>query len=268
MKAVVRNLIFVLIVLFLSQAAMAVGAYTYNCNTMYLWDVSGTYDEDYSLLDDNMDITGSFNIVQDPQGKFSGSGNVGGSCYVMGYDVNIDMDMLVTGTITQKNNVATVKMNAKITGTVGIDGYGSLPFKGTEKITATVDPKSKMMTGKVSVSLRLKGLGTEKVTQGFSEALSDDDMDGSFTMTMDTNLVDGKKLTGIAQIILSNGDVYDFTAAGKYNPKKNIDTVTLKGIGSIVKSSLKTTANSTNGQIISVSGKVLGQNIKGVNITP
>ena len=87
-------------------------------------------------------------------------------------------------------------------------------------------------------------------------------MNGTSTLTLD--YFGDKKLSGDGTLLISNGDSYDFSGKGSYNEKKDESSLTLKGD----KNSLTIKIDGASGEIKSLTGKVLGQQLKGTDITP
>jgi hypothetical protein len=249
-----------LLVMFCLSLPDAVGeTYTYNFDGQPytgIWDVSGSYSGKLCGLDI------SYTVTQDTGGKLTGSGDVTGSPYIEKYGMYVDIDMTcnITGSVSQKNSVCLVKLNIKAKGTASFDGRTS-SARAYETITAEIDPASKEMSGTVKARVSSKGYSASD-TNEFVVSLPDINMDGTSTLTI--NYSGNKKLSGTAELLISNGDSYDLIATGRYNEKNNESTLTFKGD----KNRLTIKIKGTSGAIKSLNGRVLGQKLEGPYITP
>jgi len=250
-----------LLVMFCLFLPDAVGdeTYTYNFDGlpyMGVWDVSGSYSGDL------FDLAVDYTVTQDTGGKITGDGTVTGTMYIEKYDVDVDVDMTcnITGSVSQKNGVCMVKLSIKGRGTASFEG-GTYNASASETITAEIDPASKEISGTVKAKASSKGY-SESGTDTFSVPLPDTNMDGTATLTV--NYSGDKKLSGDGTLLISNDDSYDFIATGSYNAKKDESTLTLKGD----KNTLTIKIDGASGEIKSLKGKVLGQQLKGTDITP
>jgi hypothetical protein len=250
-----------LLVMFCLFLPDAVGSETYTYNFdgqpyMGVWDVSGTYSGE--LFDLDVDYT----VTLDTGGKITGTGDVTGTLYIEKYDVDVDVEMTcnITGSVSQKNGVCLVKLNIKGRGTASFEG-GTYNASASETITAEIDPESKEISGTVKAKASSKGY-SESGTDSFLVPLPDADMNGTSTLTI--NYSGDKKLSGDGTLLISNGDSYDFIAKGSYNAKKDESSLTLKG----GKNTLTIKIDGASGEIKSLTGKVLGQQLKGADITP
>ena len=217
-----------------------------------VWDISGTY---------NADLMGcgiTYNILQDAAGTITGAGDA--ICSIDEYD--IDMSFTVTGTVTQKNNLATVKLTIKFSGLIS-DGWDEWKFKASEKATAIIDAISNTIDGTVKACV--SGVGCE--TADF-ELILPDEMDGSAGLSMDVNSTDAKgtKLAGTGTLTLSNSDTYTFTVKGSYNAKNGLDKLTLTGVGKPSPGKFTLVIADSNGTLNSLKGKSLGQTLAAFDI--
>ncbi len=246
---------FAVLTLFLCQSLYAApDVYDFNLpGDCYIWDVSGSY------TDDAIGCTIDYDIAQDAKGKLTGSGSAFCTVHESGYDIDIDMDFTIKGSVKQKNGVCKVTMNLKFTGTAVIPGYDSFPFKANEKVTAVVDSDATIIDGDVKACVSMMGYRACD-TVAFSADIPDDDMDGSSSLHFEAEL-DGKKLTGEGTLTLSNEEECDFTVKGKHNEKKLQSIFSLKGTGSAKGCKLNVKINGS-GEVDSIKGKVLGQCIK------
>jgi hypothetical protein len=212
---------------------------------VYLWDMSGTYDEEAMGLDV------SYTLVQDDLGKLTGSGYVSGE--LEGADVYLNY--AITGSVKQKANVATVVLNIVFNGT--IEYYGDVYYMTIrEKGTFEVDSDALSLSGIVKVRVSVKGEGSMGDTVPVDLDMPDD-MDGTSILSINVDSLNNK-LNGTGSIVLSNSDVINFSVGGTYNLKKNQTKLALKGIAG----SLAITVDESDGEYLLVKGKVMGQTVK------
>lgn len=251
-KCIKRGWILLLAILLLPAQSSFAETYFFDfTGDLSVWDISGSYTEDYTI---GCDI--SYDLTQDAAGKFTGGGSA--SCSVEGIDIDMTFD--INGSIKQTGGVATVKMSMKFKGTA-YDGWDTYKFTASAKVTAEVDSVAGTIEGTVKVKISIKGYGSESGVVPYTIDLPLD-MDGTFTLELDVN-ADGKKLQGTGTLTLSNGDTYNFSIKGKYNAKTDENKLTLKGDASFKGSSLKITIDESDGQMTSLTGKTLGQKLKG-----
>lgn len=225
-----------------------------NCNS-FIWDMSGSYDNEF--LDCDMDL----NMSQDGKGKISGYGCVDCDMYFYGYDFDFDFCYDLKGTITQKNGVASVKMSMKISGTVDVpdEGIYNQKFKGSETITAEINPYNQTLIGTAKVQVSIKGHSAKETVEFYEYLPYDMDGNWSLEIAVDGN---GKKMVGDSLLRLANGTMLPFAAKGTYNAKKEESKFSLKGVGNASGAKLSPVIDEWDGEVLSISGKVLGQTIK------
>lgn len=218
------------------------------CNAP-IWDMSGSYEEFF------VDV----NMAQDGKGKIIGSGCLD---YYYGYGIDFDICFDVKGSIAQKNGIASINLSMKFTGTVDApaEGLSNQKFKGTQKLTAEINPYNRTLIGTTTVKVNLAGHSANE-TVSFHEDLPYG-MDG--TWILEINAVDesGKKKVGSSLLRLANGRNLPFAAQGNYNSKKAETKFNLKGMNNARGCKLSPVIGELNGEIISMTGKVLGQTIK------
>jgi hypothetical protein len=198
--------------------------------------------------------------VQDAKGKITSAGNTYCSVYEPGIGtINLDFDYDIKGSIKQRNGVATEKLSIKLKGTAYVSGYGSLKFSGSEKISAEIDPNDKTIIGTVKVRVCVQKAGCEKFTAYYYDELPVG-MDGTWKLDMHTT-DDPKKMVGDSTLTLANDRIIVFSVKGKYNTKKDESKFTLKGENEFKGCKLKLKIDESDGDIISIKGKVLGQKI-------
>jgi hypothetical protein len=251
-KRIKRGWILLLAILLLSPQSSFAESYFFDfTGDLYVWDISGSY------TDDSTGLNISYVLTQDAQGKLTGSGSA--SCSVAGVDVDISFD--ITGSIKQTGGIAIVKMSFKFRGTA-YDGYDTYKFTASAKATAEINLDSGTVEGTVKVKVSIKGYGSESYESPYTLELPPD-MDGAFTLDLNVNEA-GRKLQGTGELVLSSGDIYYFSVTGKYNSKTDESSFTLKGDGSSKGCSLKIKVDESDDSITSLTGKVLGQKIKGM----
>ena len=245
-----RYLTLLLLVFFLCNRCL--GADSYSCDftgELYIWDISGSY------TDSAMGCTVSYVMTQDAKGKITGYGTA--SCSIMGVD--IDMSYNIKGSVGQKNNVATLKVNIKFLGTASYLGE-TYKFSASEKITAEINATTQTMSGILKVCAAIPALRYRECdTIGYSAEVPPD-MDGSSSLQFDVT-EDGNKLLGSGTLTLSNGGVFVFSVKGKYNPKKDLSIFKLKGDTSSKGCKLNIKIDESTDLITSLKGKALGQKI-------
>lgn len=244
----------VLVIVLLMSACSAFAnslAYDLASGGLDIWQITGTVCED-----DSLGCNVSYTLSQDNAGKITGSGGV--DCSIMGYDVY--GTYTVAGTLTQKDGIANVKMNIKIALTLD-DGYDTYHWRGTARVTAIINANIGTIEGTIKV------LGE---TADYTQNLPGD-MDGSAVLLMDVNVIDPnhpKKLGGSGTLELSNGDIYEYIVKGTYNPRKDLDKLTLTGVADVGEKrpcnfNLVVDGNDT---LNSLKGKSLGQKLVGSGI--
>ncbi len=237
-------LVVLMVLLSLAQSLFA-KTYSYDLENegWYIWDLSGTYSEEFFSI--------SYTMAQDGKGKFYGSGSASGN--VLGYDFDMVFD--ITGTVKQKAGIATVKINFKFKGWVS-DGYEVFKFKATEKITANIDTVNLIMEGICKVCISGYGCDTLDFSMDVPAG-----MDGSSELTWNVDLNAKNKWSGNAVLTISNDDSYNFTVTGKYNPKKDISDFKLKGFDASKGFKINIKIDESDGNIETLKGKVLGQSL-------
>jgi hypothetical protein len=229
--------------------ANGAGDITYDfAGQLYIWDISGTYS------DDALGADISYTVTQDDAGKITGYGNAsysyGGATLYMTYNI--------TGTVIQKNGLASVKLKFKFKGTV-YDGVDTYRFSATETVTAEINSNSKVISGSVKIRVSVQGYGSTSEVVPFSQSLPAD-MDGTAVLSLSCDS-DGKNVVGTGQLALSSGDIYNFSVKGKYNAKYDESSLILKGDQAAKKNSLKIKVDGSDGSMKSLNGKVLGQKL-------
>lgn len=214
-----------------------------------IWQLDGTI-----CGDDTMGCEITYSLTQDNVGKITGGGDI--DCLIDGADVT--GAFTVTGTITQKSGIVTVKIKVKISAMIDAGLGGTFPLKGTETITATINTTTDPMTIDGEVKFQKDPLAD------YVQDLPDD-MNGASNLFMDVNSTNppkNTKLAGDAVLALSNLDEYDFTIKGSYNANKELNKLTLTGIkdgSGKSPGSFTLVINDGNDTLNSLKGKSLGQ---------
>lgn len=212
-----------------------------------IWDLTGTYsltDEDWSLY---------YSIVQDDKGKISGQGAESFTYY----GSEVEWYATVSGSVKSIGNVTRAELKGKLVGTV-TDGYEAWNIKGKMKGTYDIDKFNGLIIGNTNFNICAKGEGC----RSFNNVLQLDipgNADGSWNLVMDIQSADGKKLTGTASAILSNGRTEPLALKGKYNAQTDLTKLKLKGSGGKFTIQAQVIANQLVFQ--SIKGKLLGQTV-------
>ena len=158
---------------------------------------------------------------------------------------------------------AAVKLSFKGKGTATVDGLiRKVAF--TETLSkGFIDPTSKEIRGDAKVRVSVQGRKSQSLLVPFTATLSQN-MDGLAVLYVQCS-PSGSYLLGTANLMLPNGRNYDFSVKGKYNAKLNESILSLKG--TVPGNSLKIKIDS-NGNVIALRGKVLGQALRADTIRP
>ena len=255
-KCLMQGLTVFVTILFLCPISSFADTYTYHLDDhgLCVWDISGTYTDD-SMVGCNISLT----LAQDAKGKITGGGSASCSVYEAGIWIDIDMDYSVKGNIKQKKGIAIAKMSAKFKGNASAMGE-TFKFTAREKIMAEISSGDSTLNGTVKGKACIKKVGCESFEGTFTDSLPPD-MDGSSTLVFDVDQA-GKKLLGDGVLTLSNLDTINFQVKGKYNSKKDESQFALKGTGNSKKCKFKVKIDESDGQPISIKGKVFGQSLK------
>ena len=215
-----------------------------------VWDVTGSYDEyvgDFHMVLD---------VAMDEDGKIEGAGYADANIY--GYQIH--MDFTISGSVKTSGAITKVTLKMRYTGT--LDGYN---FKGTATVKAEIDANSQTLTGSIKITVKAGGY-RESIREACDFDL-DATMTGAWTLETDTNDVDGKNFVGTGTVTLSNGDTYQFTVSGKYNIKKDLSKITVRGASWELRKNKATLTQVQTGAPECLDGrlkcKLLGQKRKG-----
>jgi hypothetical protein len=86
-------------------------------------------------------------------------------------------------------------------------------------------------------------------------------MDGSWSLAMNV-IKDDFVLSGQATLTLSNDRTFLYAITGRYNQNQDTAKLRLKGQDEAAKTSLILSTTTTNFVVTSITGSVLGQNLK------
>ncbi|HWP59584.1 MAG TPA: hypothetical protein VNL14_16950, partial [Candidatus Acidoferrales bacterium] len=191
--------------------------------------------------------------VQDNSGKLSGNGFANAT--EEGFDIALNFTLL--GSVKGKDNITTVKLTMKITGTAS-DGFQVIPVSGNLKFNFAVDNASSQLLGAVKGKICVQGLGCAPIDEAAQFAIPEGS-DGDWTLVMDIDSLDGKALAGTGAAVLSNGRALPVALSGKYASTSDTSKVTLKGDGA----KLTLQGNATPGvfAIHTLKAKLLGQRL-------
>lgn len=255
-KCLMQGLIVFVTILFLYPISSFAVTYTYDLDDhgVCIWDISGTYTDD-PMAGCNISLT----LAQDAKGKITGGGSASCSVYEQDIWIDIDMSYTVKGNIKQKKGIAIAKMSAKFKGNASAMGE-TFKFTAIEKIMAEISCGDTSLNGTVKGKACVKKFGCESFRGAYTESLPAD-MDGSSTLVFVVDQV-GKKLLGDGVLQLSNLSTINFNVKGKYNSKKDESSFASKGTGDSKGCKLKVKIDESDGQPISIKGKVFGQSLK------
>lgn len=218
------------------------GTFTYELDR--LWDVSGSLDAYFPDLGSDDVGSGriSMDVTQDAKGKITGSGDFD----VCSEDACCEGIFTVKGTVKEVAGVLRVSLVIKIRAICSALGEIAT-FNVTEKVVCEIDEVERTLVGMVSIrgSVCVVGegcLSLVKLAQylreeegidlpldQYFEAELEEDMDGTARLEVVLTNVDGKRLIGGAELLLSNGREYDCAVLGKYNSKTDQSMLKLKG---------------------------------------
>jgi hypothetical protein len=219
-----------------------------------IWDVTGNYPTiAIDILTNNVDL------IQDEEGKITGTGTGTGTEIVQGITIDVDLAYNITGLIKTVRYVTRVVLTLKISGTA-TDGFITLPLNGSIKLTLDLDRVNNILIGSWAGRLCVRGrCGRDRGPVQLDIPQTPQLMDGNWTLVLDLQSPDNKNIVGIGAATLSNGRVVPLTASGNYSATKLLTKLTLEGEGGILK--LKNDASPTSHALgwIVTKAKVLGQ---------
>lgn len=154
-----------------------------------------------------------------------------GSGYFIGNEAGIDLNLnfSVLGAVKGKDNLTTANFTMKVTGTAS-DGFQVVPATGSIKFNFTVDSTSTHLIGVAKGKFCLQGFGCQPI-----DAAADfvpPGAGGYWTLVLDIQAIDGKRLTGTASAVLANGRTLPFAVSVKYTSTSDVSKLKLTGNGS------------------------------------
>lgn len=166
-----------------------------------VWDTTGNYPSN------EFDATNSIDLVQDDKGKITGVGT--GFASDSGIDVNLVYDF--AGSIKGGSSQTRVSLKMRVSGSA-TDGVVTLPVSGNIKMSLDLDKTNNVLLGSGNGKLcvqrqcgRVEGPVQFELPQP---------MDGSWTLDVNLQNLDGKRIGGTANATLSNGRAMPFTVTG------------------------------------------------------
>ena len=168
-----------------------------------VWDITGNYPND------EFDTTNSIDLIQDDKGKITGIGTA--TATDSGITVNLTYNF--SGTIKTVSDVVRTLLTMKISGTA-TDVVITLPVKGSIKLTLDLDKANNILLGTSTGNLCVQGRCAK--VGGPVQFDIPQPMDGRWTLVLDLQSPDNKKITGTATATLSNSRVIPFTINGNY----------------------------------------------------
>jgi len=227
--------------------------YTFDVQSIPLWDVSGTYHISPSI---NGDVPVDFDIsvLQDNKGKLYGSGptsvDIGGQIVPGNY--------IVKGKIFSSAGVTRATATVKVTG-IGLISGLIRPYSLSESFTLEIDSSGLAVIGTGKGSAKATGLGTAKISEDINDSLPEG-MDGGWRLELGVQTT-VKKLSGNSSVNLSNGRSLDFVTGGSYSPTTDSSKVKLTGSGTSAGAKLNLLGSGEGMGLHQITGKLLGQTI-------
>lgn len=247
---------------------MASGSYSTDMSTMApVWDISGNYQMvfDYSY---NESCSMDFTITQSTSGLLGGSGS-----YSYGYDdydeaLYIDGELAIKGSAKTSGGTTRLQMNMNITGSgyIEVDYYNAdLLFAESINFDFILDTNNnQLMTKGAKAKAKFllvdfnKHINGQQVFWGTQIPLA---ASASSGWVLNLNLTpNSNKYTGTATALTQSGQSINYTVGGSYSTKADTSTLTLNG-GSSGNLSLTVATSGSELTILSVKGKLLGQNL-------
>ncbi len=235
----------------LSYAGVPSGHYESHFDRQHgVWDVTGSYNET------ELGISDQYTIVQDDKGKINGQGRMTGT----DGGIYIELATTYSGSIKSIGDITRVVLKERLAGTA-TDGYQAATVKGKITYTYDIDKLSNRLVGTAKGKVCAKGPGGSECAP-FNEAAQADlpeEAQGTWDLVLDIQSAEGKKLTGTASAILSNGRTEPLALKGKYDAQTDLTKLGLKGSGG----KLTIQAQEVLGQLVfqSIKGKLLGQTV-------
>jgi hypothetical protein len=193
-----------------AQAPTGTFDYGFDSNTG-LWDLTGDYFTELSVQQNNgqfTEIALGYTIVQDAQGKLSGTGTTG---ILIGAE-SVAGNYIVSGQVRSKGGIRQVTLIIRITGDAFVGGK-LIHYGFTISLTnGEIDPDNGTIIGDCKVSGKFAG-GSLSGIASFETALPGN-MTGDWTLTL--TITPFGDLVGTGLITLSNGRTATFSLLGTF----------------------------------------------------
>lgn len=213
-----------------------------------IWDLSGNYNDSAGTT------TIDFTILQDEKGKITGAGT--GTTSQSGFD--FDLDFTIVGSIKTIAQATRVQLKLRVSGEA-TDGSRTFDVTGNLVLKLDLDRVTNLLTGTVAGQLCLNrsrcGRGKENI-----ELPVPPSEDGGWTLILDLQSADGKKVVGTGEARLDNGRTLPLDIGGQY--KSTTDVTALKTVkGSAGQVTLRLTAEAGQIMIQKFSATLFGQKV-------
>jgi hypothetical protein len=226
-----------------------------------VWDLTGGLQLEQQMIgagDAEVPVIFSVNLEHDPKGKLSGSGftilQIGTSFVAAEYEVN-------GKTSGGGNSVSRASFTVKLSGDDFVSGVQT-KFNVSIRYNLEFNAEELTLVGSARGNASFEELSSGKIKDNVVIALAPN-MDGSWTVNMD--IVPLNKLSGSANIVLSNGRVLPTQLSGSYSSSSGVSKVKLTGIneGKGTSVNLKFFNSEEEGLALdSLNGKILGQGVR------
>jgi hypothetical protein len=195
-----------------SRAQAPTGTFDYGFDAFSgVWDLTGEYSTDLFVQQGNgqeVEVALSYNIIQDAQGKLSGTGTTG---ILIGAEP-VAGSYVVSGQVYKKNGIAHATLVIRVNGDAFVGGkFIHFSFTVT-LLNGTIDPEDATLFGSCKVSGKFAGASLNG--NAFFETALPADMTGDWTLTV--TITPLSKLVGTGLITLSNGRTATFTLLGDF----------------------------------------------------
>lgn len=239
--------------------AQPVGTYEFEIagDEIPVFDLTGNYDVEVPIGTPGL-VSGffGFTMVQNAKGGLNGAGLTVLS--VNGFPVAANY--VVTGKVKRSRGLTRATFRILLTG-IGTIAEQETTFKVTVLYDVNIDELG--VFGEVRTKANFSGFGSGKAV-GFIpdefELFLPDGIDGSWLLTLEI-LPFGNRLAGTAFITFPTGREFLLDLSGKYNPFTDVAEVKINGIGDSLGTKVKASFVAETGELILMSGKVLGQKV-------
>lgn len=193
-----------------------------------IWNPVGEdFDGCETISEDGLDVT----ICGDATSTVDASGQLDGSA---SFEFTGDIEGTLQGTLS--GNVKgsdraddKAKFTLTLEGPLTLVGFGTLMCEGTGKATASVTEDG-LVTGAMKMKFCLNGIVQGRRVRGCESSsvdVTDVAVGGDWNLAVDLIPGAGDLVTGVASAAMADGEIYEFTVAGKHNAKKNESTLKL-----------------------------------------